>query len=254
MLLADDAPVRAYVEAEDPELRRAGCKLAVGALDDLGRLEAAMEQVHTVVHLAGGPEPPPGRSVEWVNEELTDVAVRAAVGADVARFIAPSEAGAVAEARSAYLRSVRRAEEIVRASGLQHAVLRCAPVLGPSTPLGRALRTQAATRGPVALLPGTQRLNPLWVGDLARALLLADAREATVGGTWELGGPDVVTLVQLVSRAAGRPAQPKRSMPGLPRALREAYAEDRVAGSRAFLSQFPMALTPLDRALAGTLA
>ncbi|MFT5222988.1 MAG: hypothetical protein ACI867_001298, partial [Glaciecola sp.] len=55
-LLATGGQVRAYCSAggDVAILRAAGAIVAAGDVDDEGRLEAACEQVHTVIHLAGG--------------------------------------------------------------------------------------------------------------------------------------------------------------------------------------------------------
>lgn len=251
LLLDQDAQVRVFLEADDDEFRSAGCKVAVGDFDDIGRIESAMEQTHTVVHLAGGPEAPKGRTLEWFVQETTEVAVRAAVSAGVVRFLSLSELGADPASANAYLRVRGCADELITTSGLQHAVVRCAPILAPDAQLGVALLRAMSARVPVAPGRGSQRLNPIWAGDVAQALLLADARETAVSGTWELGGPEVVTFDELVARATKRTRiAHRKSVPGLSAASAETLRHDRVADSSRFVSQFgPLALTGLDRVL-----
>jgi NADH dehydrogenase len=250
ILLSQGAQVRTYVTTDDGALRAAGCKVAIGELDDIGRIESAMEQVHTVVHLAGGAEPPPGRSIEWLNEEITDVVVRAAVSAEVVRVLTTSEAGADPAAANAYLRLRGRADRLVSESGLQYAILRCAPVLGLESSLARALAR--ARRGIAAVAPGSgsQRLNPIWAGDVATALALADERDGTVSGIYDLGGPDTVSYDELVRLATGRGRIiHRRSVPALPRVLAEVWSYDLDVNSSEFLAQFPFEQTPLDETL-----
>lgn len=250
-LLGQGAQVRAFLPEDDPGLRAAGAHVAVGEYDDLGRLESAMEQVHTVIHLIGSAVFPPGRSIEWINEELTAVAVRAAVGAGVTRFLALSELGADPGSANPYLRTRGHADELIRVSGMQYVILRCAPVLGVDTPLGVALGRAGRRPAPVSPGDGRQRLNPVWSGDVAEALLCADTREAGVGDAFDLGGPETLTYDELVRRATGKSRiVHRRSVPGLPRVLADAWSSDRTADASAFLAQFPMTLTALDEALA----
>ena len=59
--------------------------------------------------------------------------------------------------------------------------------------------------------PGTQRLQPIWIDDLAEHYALAVTEPAAAGRTFELGGPDAVTwneFWQRLRRALGvrRPA------------------------------------------------
>jgi len=234
-LVDERAQVRAYVFEDDPALRSMGVHVAVGELDDLGKMESAMEQVHTVVHVPVDPDPPRGRTLEWVVEELVDIAVRAAFSADVVRFLAVSFVG---DPASDFMQSRMRADEIVTASRMQHAVLRCAPILGPTTSLGRLLNASASARLPVSLAPGTQRLDPVWCGDVARALLLLDDREAAVEGTWELGGPDTVTFDEMVGHVTERRLVHRRALPDVPRELARSWTADCMADSALLLETF----------------
>jgi hypothetical protein len=52
-LLEEGGEVRAYAHGAVADLRAAGAIVASGEVDDEGRLEAAMVQVHTVVHVGG---------------------------------------------------------------------------------------------------------------------------------------------------------------------------------------------------------
>ncbi len=247
--------MRVYVEEDDAAFREAGCKVAVGELDDIGRIESAMEQVHTVVHLAGGPSPPRGRTLEWFVEETAEVAVRAADSAGVVRFLATSELGADASSANDYLRVRGRADEIIAKSGLQYGILRCAPVIGADAPIANALRLARTARTPIAPAPGTQSLNPVAARDVAAALLVADARDAAVNGTWDVGGPDTVTYDELVARATGKGRiAHRRTVPGLPASLARAYGHDMVADTRELAAQLGFTpATTLDDMLRGLL-
>lgn len=251
-LLATGSPVRVYVRREPAELRAIGAKVGIGDADDEGRLESALEQVHTIVHLVGGPVPARGETADRLNLESTRTALRAAGNAEVRRFLFLSAVGADPGSPNAYLAAKGQAEEAVRESGLEHAIFRCAPIIGPGSRLaGLLARFRSA---PVALVPGrgTQRLNPIAVEDVAEALLRADTRDAELRGTWELGGPEVVTFDELVARVAGRRIVHPRWIPGVPRPLAALYALDAVADPAEAVRQFALSLTPLEAALAAT--
>ena len=55
LLRSDGGEVRCYLDTDDHELRDLGCKIAVGALDDAYKLEAALTNVHTFVLLLADP-------------------------------------------------------------------------------------------------------------------------------------------------------------------------------------------------------
>src|SRR4029453_11276129 len=93
-------------------------------------------------------------------------------------------------------------ERMVAASGLEHAVLRCAHVLGPGSRLLELLAGPAPVPVPG---DGRQRVAPVWVGDVAGAIAAADDA-VELAATWALAGPDKVTFDALVDAVHGGPA------------------------------------------------
>src|SRR5437773_11292492 len=86
-LIETGGQVRVYIRRDEPSYRSRGVKVAIGDADHEGRLESALEQVHTLVHLVGGPLPDRGVTVEWLNLDTIQVALRAAVNAEVRRVL-----------------------------------------------------------------------------------------------------------------------------------------------------------------------
>ncbi len=90
-----------------------------------------------------------------------------------------------------YYRAKWAIEEAVRGSGLGHAILRPSFVFAPD---GGALAQFARIARLAPVTPvigkGTQRLQPIWADDLARAVTLAVRRNDDL--LVEIGGPDVV--------------------------------------------------------------
>lgn len=231
--------VRVYVRRDVPEYRALGVKVAIGEADHEGRLESALEQVHTLVHLVGGPAPERGTTVEWLNLETTQVALRAAGNAEVRRVLFLSPIGADPGADDPYLAAKGVAEHTVGEARIEHAIFRCAPILAPGSVLAAFLE-----RGIPSGARGV-RLNPIGVADVAAALLAADTREAEVRRTWELGGPDVVTLGELAERAGPRARGVSRLLSGGQRALASLYARDSVADPTEAVAELGLTLTRL---------
>lgn len=237
-LVASGGQVRVYGRRDVPEYRAIGVHVAVGEADHEGRLEAALEQVHTLVHLVGGPILEGLTTIEWLNLETTRVALRAAENAEVRRVLFLSHVGADEDSDHLYLVTKARAEEEIRKAPIEHAILRCAPILGPASVFSGFLES--------GVVRGAQRVNPIVVEDVASFLEAADTREAEVRGTWEIGGPDVVTLDDLGGRA------PKRGLTRFfatpPKVLSSLYARDLVADPSEAVQQFGVRLTPIAEA------
>ena len=97
-----------------------------------------------------------------------------------------------------WYRAKGRAEDAIRASGLKWAILRPSWAYGPED---RALNKFVAMArfSPVVPQLGVkaQRVQPVWVGDIALAVRRIFERDAW-GTTFEIGGPDVMTMNEII--------------------------------------------------------
>src|SRR5438034_3601213 len=97
-----------------------------------------------------------------------------------------------------YHRTKWHAEELVRASGLSHAVFRPSIINGPESP---PIRTLARLHRWSPVVPvfgdGHFPTQPVWVEDVALAFALA-VEQPALGGAFELGGPQVLTYEEFV--------------------------------------------------------
>jgi uncharacterized protein YbjT (DUF2867 family) len=267
-LLAARGEVRAVSRrraAVEP-LRSAGAKVAFCDLSDTTTLATVMDGAHTVVHLAGGQDLPDDRAYVAANLGTARHALEAAAQAGVARFVLPSYPGASPGASNPYLRAKGRAEEAVRDSGLEHVILRCTHVYGAGQRWLEETRA-AATRPVVAVVvgSGTQRVAPVFVEDVARAVLAADDRTSGPSGTFGLQGPDVVTADQVVDLVAGRPRrklhlQPRAALRGsrllgrpVSLAALEVLAADSLADAPDAAAEFGLQPTRLGVGLAASM-
>jgi uncharacterized protein YbjT (DUF2867 family) len=198
--------VRAVVRepAQAGELRRLGAKVAVMDATDPDGLEAAMTGVFTACSLTGSLWTRPGEDPFTAVARPAGVFLAAAARAGVRRVVVCSPQGTGPAAGNRHLAAKAEVERMVAASGLEHAVLRSTHVLGPG---GRLLALLAGAAAPPG--SGRQRVAPVWVGDVARAIALADDA-AELRATWSLAGPDELGLDELVDalHAAGRAAPP----------------------------------------------
>ena len=124
---------------------------------------------------------------------------------------------------SRYLRSKAAGEAVLRAAGLDLTVLRPSVIFGEHD---RFLNLFASLQAvfPVMPLGGAQaRFQPVWVQDVAAAIVRCLTDAATIGQTFECTGPDVFSLRQIVE-CAGRWSGHPRPVIGLPDALARAQA------------------------------
>ncbi len=210
-----------------PDGAPAGVETVTGDVTAFDSIQGAFEGRDSVVNLVAlSPlfKPDGGDEMhDVVHRQGTENCVRAAEEHGVERFVQLSALGADPNGATAYIRAKGRAEERVRDSALDWTIFRPSVVFGEGgefVSFTKRLKRLFAPGVPVYPLPGggKTRFQPVWVGDLAP--MIADALEEQdhVGQTYEIGGPDTLTLrevVELVYEAEGKSV----SVVGLPMAL-----------------------------------
>lgn len=185
---------------------------------DLPRLVPGHDAVINLVAILQGS----AAAFEHVHVELPKRIAHAMNDAGVKRLVHVSALGVAEHAPSRYLRSKAAGEAALRVAAQTHALE--LTLLRPSLVFGDGdqsvnLFARLQRRFPVVPLGGADaRLQPVWVRDLARALVQVLDRREAVGQTYEIAGPRELTLQALV-RLAGRIAGRERPVVGLPHAL-----------------------------------
>jgi NADH dehydrogenase len=142
-----------------------------------------------------------------IHRQGTEHVVRAAEEHGVDRLVQMSALGADPDGTTAYIRSKGRAEGLVTDSGLEYTIFRPSVVFGDGGEFVSFTKLLAPPY--VSALPGggKTRFQPIWVGDLVPMLADAVEDETHVGATYEIGGPDKLTLAEiarLIHRSDGR--------------------------------------------------
>jgi NADH dehydrogenase len=188
-----------------PADQRARVGVVIG---DVTRAETLAEPIRgadAVVHLVAIPrDRSGGRDLERVNTGGTVALLGAMRDAAVSRLVHVGALGVADDPALHYGRSKARAEVAVRASGLRWTVLRPSLMWGPGDGFFRIIGGLIRFSPGLVPVPARQRsrFQPLWVGDLARSVVLSLERDDTVGGTYELGGPELWTYPQIVREVA----------------------------------------------------
>jgi uncharacterized protein YbjT (DUF2867 family) len=272
-LRAEDRPVRCLVRDPDraDTLAAWGCELAQGDVTDRDSVRRAVEGCEVVVHLVaiiqGKPE-----QFERIMVQGTRNVVEEAKAAGIRRFLLMSALGTSEETKdlSPYFGAKWQMEQIVKSSGLEHVIFRPSLVFGKG---GGALKTFQRVVRLSPVIPvfgsGDQRVQPIWIDDVAEYYAAAIDRSDAANRTFELGGPEIVTYEELydrIKRVLGK-RRPKIHLPfGLMRvnaAILEALpgpspltrdqlkmlAVDNVVSNSDAQETFRLELVPLDEQL-----
>ncbi len=208
-LLARDE-VRATVRraSDATYLRQLGAKVAVREIDSPDALSEILPRCHTVIHLIGGVAQPDPDELFRANHGSVLRALEAAKHAGTKRFVLLSVPGADPETTQPFLRAKGLAEEAVRASGMEHAIVRSTHAYGLGGLWFTATVEGALAEPPFVVGPGDDDLAPIFAEDVASVLAAIDDDETELAGTWGLEGPDVVTGDGLTRLLRGDDAVP----------------------------------------------
>ncbi len=165
----------------------------------LARLVAQSDAVINLVAILHGSRADFGR----VHVELPHRLVQACQAAGVRRVVHVSALGVSLDGPSNYLRSKAEGEAVLMGSGLDVTLLRPSVIFGTEDRfLNLFAKLQAVA--PVMPLAGSDaRFQPVWVEDVASAVVRCLDRPETIGKIYECAGPTPYTLSELV-RLAGR--------------------------------------------------
>ena len=185
----------------------------------LARLVAGHDAViNLVAILHGSPE-----AFAQVHVGLPRRLVAACTGAGVKRVIHVSALGVGPNGPSHYLRSKAAGEAALSDSELRLSFLRPSVIFGAEDRFMNLFATLQAVAPVVPLAGSGARLQPVWVEDVASAIVRCLDDEASVGRAYECAGPREYTLSELV-HLAGRWSGHERPQLPLPDALARAQA------------------------------
>ena len=135
------------------------------------------------------------------------------------RLLQVSALGVGADAPSHYLRSKTAGEALVKAAaGVASTVFRPSVIFGAEDQFLNLFATLQRLAPLLPLAGSSARFQPVWVEDVASAIVAALDRPDSIGKTYELTGPQVYALSDLV-RLAGRWSGHERAQIALPEAL-----------------------------------
>ncbi|MFT4889419.1 MAG: hypothetical protein ACI9YT_000328 [Halobacteriales archaeon] len=200
--------VTALARSPDGSDLAEGVETTVGDVTAYDSIEGAFDGQDAVVNLVSLSPlfKPKGGDEKHFEVHLggTENVVRAAEAHDLDRFLQMSALGADAEGPTAYIRAKGQAEEVVRESALDWVIFRPSVVFGEG---GEFVSfTRKLTPPGIAPLPGggTTSFQPIWVEDLVPMLADAVEDDVHVGETYEIGGPETLSLKEVAELVRGR--------------------------------------------------
>lgn len=205
---------------------------------DADSVAAAVKGSNAVINLTGILFQK-GQTFEDVQAEGAANIARAAADAGATVLVHVSAIGADAQSESEYATTKAQGEQAVRESFPQAVILRPSIIFGPEDGFFNKFAAMARYLPVLPLVGGGHtRFQPVFVGDVAAAIVKALSSEEARGRTFELGGPSIYSfkeLLQLILRETGR----KRILAPLPFGIATVQA--------AFLQILPNPILTMDQ-------
>lgn len=121
-----------------------------------------------------------------------------AAAAGIETFVQVSAIGADPQGRSVYARTKAEAEAAVLAAIPTATIIRPSVLFGPEDGFLTRFAELARMSPIMPLIGGSTKFQPVYVGDAASAIVAALGRPDARGRTFELGGPRVYTMTELL--------------------------------------------------------
>lgn len=179
------------------------CDIAVPA-----QVAAAVGGASVVASLVGILYERRGNRFDSIQAEAPGSIAREAASAGVGRLVHVSAIGADPASDSAYARTKGLGEAAVLAGFPSATILRPSVVFGPEDAFFNRFAAMAALSPVLPLIGGGRtRFQPVYVGDVADAVMAALDRADAEGRTFELGGPKVYNfreILEYILQVTGR--------------------------------------------------
>jgi len=174
-------------------------EVAVASLRDQRGIRAAMVGVDTVYHIAGVERRGVEADLLDVEVQGTSNVINAALQTGIDRFFFLSHLGADRASAYPLLKVKAIAEENIRRSGLDYSIFRTAIVFGPDDGFTTSLAQLISAVPFMFFMPGDGNvlIQPIWVEDLAVCLTWALDDDDTRNRTFDIGGPEFLSLVDV---------------------------------------------------------
>ena len=189
------------------------CTVVEADIHDRAALARLVRGTDAVVNLVGILHESGRETFARAHVELPRNVVAACRDAGVRRLVHMSALNAAPDGPSRYQRSKGEAEALVMDSGLDWTLFRPSVIFGRGDSFLSMFATLVRLMPVVALASPDARFQPVWIGDVAHCFARAVDDPRTIGQRYDLCGPTVYTLRELVAKVGAISGHPRPIVP-----------------------------------------
>lgn len=169
-----------------------------GSLNEPNSLKAMLEGTDVVINLIGILFEHGSQRFANVHARGAERLAKAAAEAGVERLLHMSALGVDKAGRSKYARTKHAGEQAVLAAFPNATLFRPSVVFGPEDDFINRFASMASAAPVIPIVGGKTRFQPVYVVDVAQAMVNALLTEQSKGVTYELGGPHIYRLADII--------------------------------------------------------
>ena len=185
-------------------------QLVHGNITSDAQMAAAFDGAAAGVNLVGILAESGKQRFDAVQAEGAGRAARAAAAAGVRHYVQVSAIGADAASPVPYVRSKAQGEAAVLAAIPTATILRPSLIIGPEDQFLNRFAAMARLSPVLPVIAGNTRFQPVFVMDVAAAVVAALNSPAAAGRTYELGGADVLSFRAIIAMINAETRQQRR--------------------------------------------
>lgn len=160
-------------------------------------VQAALRDSHVAINLVGVLTGGGAQTFDAVQARGAETVAKAAAAAG-AQLVHVSAIGADAESPSRYARAKAAGEAAALAAVPSATIFRPSVIFGPEDQFTNRFAALARMSPVLPLIGGETKMQPVYVGDVATAIADAVDGKTKAGGTYELGGPEVLSMREII--------------------------------------------------------
>ena len=161
-------------------------------------VQRAIDGAEIVVNLVGLLTESSGGTFQAVHTEGAARIARVAASCGVQRLVQISAIGADAGSKSGYASTKGKAEQAILAAFPAATILRPSVVFGPEDKFFNLFGSLARMSPVMPVISGASKMQPVFVGDVADAVMAVLSSDETWGKTYELGGPRIWSFREIL--------------------------------------------------------
>ncbi|PWU02296.1 MAG: hypothetical protein C5B53_01835 [Candidatus Melainabacteria bacterium] len=185
-------------------LKSQGVQVSYAEFDELDKLEGAFRDCTAVINTIGSLSTRNRASLRTANLEIAEIMVDMVQRCNVQRVIQLGCLGANQNAKSEYLKLKWLADSKVKECKAHWTILRPSYMFGEKFELLELVEPLVRFRPCLPVFgSGLNLIQPVWVEDVADALLLSLYDKTTVEKTYELAGPETFSMVEFLEMLRG---------------------------------------------------